>query len=153
MDKEQQTNNPMADSPITPQQLSTIKTDIIANSKSIAMLGTKTVRDNQDTIKNNNSTYEWWENEQSFDNNFWSVSYWNYQNGKWQLQITKVVVQQDGSSLMISYSIRTEDDTEFPGFQIYEEAVDNGYRQMKVEEFVELDRVLRALSAAVPKKG
>lgn len=144
MSEDQQTTNPVANSPITPEQLNEVKNSVIANAKRLAMMGTKTVRSDQNPEKNDNPT-EWWENEVSFDEAFWSVSFWNYPNDKWQIQITKVVVQLDGSSLMISYSIRMEDDAKFPGFQIYREAVDDGYRPMKAEEFVLLDRVMREL--------
>jgi hypothetical protein len=151
MSDQQQNPNPVADSPITPEKLNEIKADVIANAKRLAMLGTKTLRSDQDPQKSQDST-EWWENEVSFDDDFWSVSFWNYPNDKWQIQITKVVVQLDGSSLMISYSIRMEDDVQFPGFQIYRESVDDGYRPMKAEEFVLLDRVMRELlaSPAIP---
>jgi len=150
MSEDQQKPNPVATSSITPEQLSEIKNTVIANAKRIAMMGTKTVRNDQDPSKTDSST-EWWENEVSFDDDFWSVSFWNYPNSNWQIQITKVVVQLDGSSLMMSYSVRMEDDAKFPGFQIYREAVDDGYRPMKTEEFVLLDRVLRELLASPPK--
>ena len=142
--EEQQKNNP-AINPIAPEQLKNLKTDIVANARRVAMMGTKTIRNGEEDNKTGNSTYEWWENERSFDDSFWSVSFWNFTNNRWQFQITKVVVQDDGSSLMISYSIRMDDDKDFPRFQVYEEAVDNGYRSMRPEEYVLLDRVLRGL--------
>lgn len=140
----QQQNNNSTANPITPDQLKDLRTDILSNARRVAMSGTKTIRDSQDSTQPN-STYDWWENERSFDNDFWSVSYWDFKNNRWQFQITKVAVQADGGSLMVSYSVRMEDDKDFPGFQVYEEAVDNGYRSMKPEEYVLLDRVLRAL--------
>jgi hypothetical protein len=137
-----------ADSPIDPAQLEKIKTDIVNNSKAIAKLGIKTVKNNQDSVSGDTTTYDWWEFEQSFDNDFWSISFWDYPNNKWQIQITKVSIQSNGSSLMISYGIRMDDDAQFPGFQVYQESVDSSYRPMKPEEFVLLDRVLQGIVAA-----
>jgi hypothetical protein len=146
-DSEQQKNDPSIN-PITPDQLKNLKSNIVSNSRRIAMAGTKTIRNSQDPTQTSNSTYDWWENERSFENAFWSVSYWDFQNNRWQIQVTQVVIQDNGGSLMVSYSIRMDDDKDFPGFQVYKEAVDNGYRSMKLEEYVLLDRILRGLIAA-----
>jgi hypothetical protein len=149
MNQDDKTNMPpVTDSPIAPEQLEKIKTDIVNNSKTIAKMGVKTVKSNQDGVSGDSTTYDWWEFEQSFDNDFWSISFWDYPNGKWQIQITKVAIQTNGSSLMISYGIRLEDDKQFPGFQVYQESVDEGYRPMKPEEFVLLDRVLQGIVAS-----
>jgi hypothetical protein len=142
-----QTNKP-ADAPapdgsIDAGQLEKIKANILANAKAVAQMGVKTVKADQDPA--NTATTDWWEFEQSFDNDFWSVSLWVYPSDKWQIQITKVAIQTNGSSLMISYGIRMDDDKQFPGFQIYQESVDESYRPMKLEEIVLLDRVLQGL--------
>jgi len=139
-------DSPTPNGSIDAVQLEKIKANIIANAKTVAQMGIKTVKAAEDP--SNPATTDWWEFEQSFDNNFWSISLWLYPNDKWQLQITKVAIQPNGSSLMISYSVRTDDDKQFPGFQIYQESVDESYRPMKIEEIVLLDRVLQGIVAS-----
>ncbi|HUC78880.1 MAG TPA: hypothetical protein VMQ58_01430 [Candidatus Saccharimonadales bacterium] len=154
MDQDKQTNNDSAQpSPIDPAQLEKIKSDIINNAKTIAKLGIKTVKNSQDTVSGDPTNYDWWEYEQSFDNDFWSISFWDYPNGLWQIQITKVTIQSNGSSLMVSFSVRTDQDKQFPGFQVYQESVDDSYRQMKIEEFILLDRVLQGIQASPHEKS
>lgn len=153
MDQENQTTDNSAQiSPIDPQQLEKIKSDVISGAKTIAKMGVKTVKNGQDTISGDTTTYDWWEYEQSFDKDFWSISFWDYPDSRWQIQITKVSVQKNGSSLMISFSIRMNDDKQFPGFQVYQEAVDDSYRPMRVEEFILLDRVLQGITASANTK-
>jgi hypothetical protein len=140
------TDTPAPDGSIDAVQLEKIKANIVADAKAVAQMGIKTVKAAEDA--SNPATTDWWEFEQSFDNDFWSVSLWLYPSDKWQIQITKVSIQPNGSSLMISYSVRTDDDKQFPGFQIYQESVDESYRPMKIEEIVLLDRVLQGIMAA-----
>ena len=152
MDKtDQPTDAPISDGSIDAAQMEKIKANIEANAKAVAKMGVKTVKATEDPA--NTATTDWWEFEQSFDNDFWSVSLWVYPSDKWQIQITKVTIQPNGSSLMISYSIRADDDKQFPGFQIYQESVDESYRPIKIEEIVLLDRVLQGIVASpqVPK--
>jgi len=151
MDKTQPNIDPATESSISPEQLQSMRTSIISNARSIATMGTKTVKNTSDTTSGNGSSYDWWENEQSFDNDFWSVSFWDFPDDKWQIQITKVTIQSTGRSLMVSFSIRNEEDRVFPGFQIYQEGQDDSYHPFKVEEFVFLDRVLRDLLNSLTK--
>ena len=141
---------PTTESSISPEQLQSVRNSIISNARSIATMGTKTVKNASDAIGGNHSSYDWWENEQSFDNDFWSVSFWDFPDDKWQIQITKVTTQNTGRSLMVSFSIRNEEDRVFPGFQIYREGQDDSYHPFKVEEFVFLDRVLRDILNSFP---
>ncbi len=152
MGSNQQINNPAAEGLVTEEQLQVIKTSIIANAKNIAMRGIKTVKSTNSSNADNSSTYDWWENEQSFDNNFWSISFWDYPDNRWQIQVTKIIIQNTGRSLMVSYSVRMDDDRSFPGFQVYEESVDDSYRPFKVEEFVLLNRVLLGIQSSLPQK-
>ena len=153
MNQDQSKDNPVSQATITEEQLQGMKTGIVDNAKKIAMVGAKTVKNTDDSAVDNASTYDWWENEQSFDDDFWSVSFWDYPNSRWQIQITKITIQSNGRSLMISYSVRMDDDKSFPGFQVYQESVDDSYRPLKVEEFVLLDRVLLGILNSLSKKS
>lgn len=153
MDQPNQTQPDQAsDSSIDAAQLEKIKANILNNAKAVAQMGVKTVKNDVDPA--NTGTTDWWEYEQSYDNDFWSVSLWVYPTQRWQVQITKVAIQSNGSSLMISYGIRMDDDKQFPGYQIYQESVDESYRPMKLEEFVLLDRILQGIvSSPHPAKS
>ena len=153
MNQDQPKDNPVSQGTITEEQLQDMKTGIFDNAKKIAMMGAKTVKNTEGTAVDNAPTYDWWENEQSFDDDFWSVSFWDYPNNRWQIQITKITIQSNGRSLMISYSVRMNDDKSFPGFQVYQESVDDSYRPLKVEEFVLLDRVLLGVLDSLSKKS
>ena len=153
MNSNQQMDNPTAEGSVTQEQLQVIKTSIVTNARNIAMQGIKTVKSTDDSTTGDNLTYDWWENEQSFDNNFWSISFWDYPNNRWQIQVTKIIIQNTGRSLMVSYSVRMDDDGSFPGFQIYEESVDDSYRPFNIEEYVLLNRVLLGIQSALPQKA
>ncbi|HUY52972.1 MAG TPA: hypothetical protein VMV24_00120 [Candidatus Dormibacteraeota bacterium] len=153
MNSNQQMDNPTAEGSVTQEQLQVIKTSIVTNARNIAMQGIKTVKSTDDSTTGDNLTYDWWENEQSFDNNFWSISFWDYPNNRWQIQVTKIIIQNTGRSLMVSYSVRMDDDKSFPGFQIYEESVDDSYRPFNIEEYVLLNRVLLGIQSALPQKA
>jgi hypothetical protein len=147
---DQNINTPVEHDTITDDQLQQMKTVIIESSKKFALAGTKTVKNSSSEPNNPQYSYDWWENEQSFDGNFWSVSYWAYPENRWQIQVTKLTIAETGHSVMTSYSVRMNDDKSFPGFQIYEESLDNSYRPLKIEEYVLLDRVLRNLVSLAP---
>jgi hypothetical protein len=130
---------------VSPDQIQSMKLAVIDNAKKFAMKGSKTIKNSSSDPNDQAHSYDWWENEKSFDGDFWSVSFWNYPDNRWQIQATKIALSDNGKSLMTSFSVRMNDDQSFPGFQVYEESIDTSYRPLKVEELVLLDRVIKGL--------
>ncbi|HUC95370.1 MAG TPA: hypothetical protein VMR76_00235 [Candidatus Saccharimonadia bacterium] len=146
MNPQDNTTDYKQDSNISTQRLIDIQSEIIQNAKRFALSGSKTIKHRKNDGLESPIDYDWWANETSFDGCFWSVSYWDYKNNSLQIQITKLLLQENGRSIMTSYSIREDSDKYFPGFQIYEEEIDNIYRPLKTEEYVYLDRAIRSIN-------
>src|ERR1039458_1939076 len=104
---------------LTSEELSELQNETIGNAKHFALKGSKTTRHAKNYGVKNPIDYDWWTNETTYDEFFWSVSYWNFHDTQLQIQITKLLLQENGRSIMTSYSIRDNDDPNFPGFQIY----------------------------------
>jgi len=125
-----------------------IKIEAVNNAATFAMRGKKTHKDIDEGISSESSEYDWWENQGTYESNSWSVAYWRFADNTWKLQATRVELKSDGRSQMTSYSMRTDSDPNFPGFQVYKELVDDRYHPAKIEDIVYLDRVMKGLAVA-----
>ena len=130
---------------ISSEQITNLKEEAIQYAKAYAKKGTSVRKEPSPDLANDQGPYLWWENQDTFESNTWSISFWEYDNQYWQLQATKVVLQPDGHSLMTAYSMRNDTDVNFPGFQVYKEQSDDRYHQAAIEDIVYLNRVLKAL--------
>lgn len=130
---------------ITSDQINELKEEAIQYAKAYAKTGTSTRKEPAPNLANDKGPYYWWEKEATYESNSWSISYWEYDNGLWQLQATKVELQPNGHSRMTAYSMRNDNDQSFPGFQIYREQMDDRYHPAAIEEIVYLNRVLKGL--------
>jgi len=130
---------------ITSDQIAQLKSETVEYAKEYSKKGTSTRKEPSPDLANDQGPYLWWENQDSYEGNTWSVSYWEYDNKYWQLQATKVEVESDGKSIMTAYSMRKDSDVNFPGFQVYKEKSDDRYHPAEIEDVVYLNRVLKAL--------
>ncbi len=130
---------------ISPDQVEDLKNEAIEYAKAYAKTGLSTRKEPSPDLANNKGPYYWWEKEATYESNTWAISFWEYDNNIWQLQATKVELQPDGHSRMTAYSMRNENDTSFPGFQIYREQKDDRYHPAAIEDIVYLNRVLKGL--------
>ena len=135
---------------VTEEQLQQLRTKVIEGSKAYAMSGTKTRRTPSENDIGDKSAYDYWDKEETFEADQWSVYYWKFDDGKWEVQLTRIELKADGHSLMSTYSIRPDEDLTFPGIQVYREERDMGYRKGEVEDIVYLDRVIAGLKNLNP---
>lgn len=150
MDQPVNTNNQSvpaqpAASNVTPEQLKSLKDQIIKNVQIYAMTGDKTSRTPEPDDIGDKSTYDYWDKQDTFENSQWSTYYWKFNDGKWEIQLTKIELRPDGHSQMATYSIKPDTDPNFPGIQVYLEERDKGYRPAESEDVVYLDRVIGGL--------
>ena len=131
---------------ITSDQIAQMKAEAVEAAKSYAKKGVQTRKEPSPDLANDQGPYNWWENQATYESNTWSISFWEYDNGSWQLQATRVELQQDGRSRMTAYSMRKDSDTKFPGFQVYREQSDDRYHPAEIEDVVYLNRVLKDLN-------
>jgi len=137
------------DENITPEQVEDLKLEAINFATSYAKSGISSRKEPSSSLANDQGPYYWWNKQATFESNTWSISLWEYDNKAWQLQATKVELQPDGKSHMTAYSMRKDNDTSFPGFQIYREQKDDRYHHAEVEDIVYLNRVLKDLIGTI----
>lgn len=146
IDNNNQTNNTDKSSAVlTPHKLKELSNKIIANTKAYTAGGQKTRRTPEADALGDKSPYDYYERQDTFENNQWSVYYWKYDDGKWEIQLTKIELKFDGHSEMATYSVRPDDDENFPGIQVYLEEKDRGFRPADAEDIVYLDRISEGL--------
>jgi hypothetical protein len=134
---------------INSEQLELLKQQVIDSCQVFASSGSKTHKD-ASSADGSDETYDYFDNEATFESAQWSVHFWKYANEHWAIQITKIESRNDGHSLMVSYSIKPTGDPIFPGFQVYEEGIDKSYHPMAAENIVYLQRVSAGLKATIP---
>lgn len=130
---------------ITKEQLEAMKIAVVENAKKYARAGKKTRKEPSPSLANDLGPYDWWERQDSYEGDTWSISFWDYDNKTWHIQASRIELQQDGRSKMTAYSLRDDHDVSFPGFQVYKEQSDNRYHMAAIEDIVYLDRVLKGL--------
>lgn len=129
-------------------QLDELKNKSVQLAKSFAMRGTQT-RKEESLGK---PAYNWFENTGNYEGSTWQVSFWDYDDKSWQIQVTKVELKNDGRSIMTAYSIRADNSNSFPGLQVYKEMTDDRYHEGGPEDAVYLERVLQGLLSATENK-
>lgn len=134
---------------ITSDQISQLKLEAIDYAKDYAKSGISSRKEPSPDLANDQGPYTWWEKQDTYEANTWSISYWEYDSGSWQIQATKVELLPDGHSRMTAYSLRKDTDTSFPGFQVYKEQSDDRYHPAAIEEIVYLNRVLKGLKESI----